>query len=433
LARRQEALAEEMEQLKEKLEEALANLEEQNAEKKTPSSEQMQESLEQALQKMEQQKSKNSMSQASEELSQMDPEMAAKLQQQALRDMGSLYSVILKSQAAMQAAMDQHQVSSLRQLAADMLSLSARQEIISGRIPARIRDVRSLELTRSQHRVQKAATSVRDGLSELLDDNPNRIMKLLADVDEVIETMGESLNALEDNRAQVARSGASTSLSLSNRMVIGLLTEAQMSSSSSGGSGDEQQMSMSEQLKAMAKDQAELNSLTEQMRHMLANRGISQEARAQMKRLGESQGELAGRMKELADEARDNPAGDRILGDLGELGNVMETLSQDVEQGLVSEETLIRQERILSKMLDARNSVRQRDYSSRRESRTARELYGADGGLLDQETLNGDQTPFELRYQPLEKAPLEYRSLVRKYFRALEQFRESKAREIEVP
>ncbi len=433
LARRQEALAEEMQQLKEKLEEALANLEEQNQEKQTPGSEDMQEALEQALSKMEEQKSKESMSQASDELSEMDPEMAAKLQQQALRDMGALYHVILKTQSAMQAAMDQNQVSSLRQLGADMLFLSAKQEEIAGRIPARIRDVRSLQLTRSQHRVQKAAIGVRDGLSELLDNNPTQIMRLLEKLDEVIESMGESLNAMEENRAQVARSGASHSLALSNRLVIGLLTEAQMNSSSSGGSGDQQQQSMSEQLKSMAKDQAELNSLTEQMRHMLANRGITQEARAQMKRLGEGQAGLAGRMKELAEEERNNPGGDRVLGDLGELGRAMETLSQEVEQGLVSEETLIRQERILSRMLDARNSVRQRDYSSRRESHTAQDLYGRSNGNPADSLIDGDDNPFELRYQPLEKAPLEYRSLVRKYFRALEQLRELNPREVEVP
>jgi len=435
LARRQEALAQEMEQLREKLEEALANLEEQNAEKSTPGSEEMQEALEQALEQMEQQKSQDSMSEASEELAQMDPEMAAKLQQQALRDMGALYHVILKSQSAMQMVMDQHQVSSLRQLAADMLVLSSRQEVIAERIPARIRDVRSLNLTRSQHRVQKAAVGIRDRLSGLMSENPTRIMRLLEKLDEVLETMGEGLNSLEDNRGQKARQGATNSLAMCNRMVIGLLTEAQMSSSSSGGSGEQQQQqkSMSEQLKEMAKDQAELNAMTEALRQQLANRGISQQTRSQMKRLGEGQGELAGRMQDLADEARGNPEGDRVLGDLSELGSVMETISQEVEQGLVSEETLIRQERILSRMLDARNSVRQRDYSSRRESRTARELYNADGGDLDDQSLTGEDDPFELRYMPLEKAPLEYRSLVRKYFQALEKLRKSNAREMEVP
>ena len=423
LARRQEALAEEMEQLREKLEQALAELQEQSesGEQQDPGSQEMQEALEQALQQMEQKDSQGSMDQASEELAQMSPEMAAQLQEQALRDLGSLYHVILKTQSAMQMAMDNQQTTSLRRLAADMLTLSERQEIIAGRIPARIREVRSLDLTRSQHRAQLAAIGLRDRLAELTGQNPNRIIRLLEDLDEIIETMGEGLRGLQENRASTARSAASGSLSQANRLVISLLTEAQMNSSSSGGSGQQEQMSLSEQLKSMAKDQAELNALTEQMRQMLANRGMSQEARAQMKRLGESQGELAGRMRVLDEEVAGRPDGDRLLGDMGALGEMMETIGQEVESGLVSEETLIRQERILSRMLDARNSVRQRDYSSRRESRTAERLYDPESGRLGEDGSGLADDPFELRYQPLEKAPQEYRRLVRKYFQALEK------------
>lgn len=424
LARRQEALAEEMEQLREKLEQALAELQEQNqdGESQDPGNQEMQQALEQALEQMEQSQSQQKMDQAGEELSQMSPEMAAQLQQQALRDLGSLYSVILKTQSAMQAAMDNHQTTSLRRLAGDMLSLSARQEEIAARIPARIREVRSQELTRGQHRVQMAAIGIRDRLSELSGDDPNRIMRLLEDLDEIIETMGQGLNSLQENRANTARSAAGGSLSQANRLVISLLTEAQMSSQSGGGgSQQQQQMSLSEQLKAMAKDQAELNAMTEQMRQMLANRGMSQEMRSQMKRLGESQGDLAGRMRELDDELRDQPEGERLLGDLGALGEMMESLGQEVESGLVSEETLIRQERILSRMLDARNSVRQRDYSTRREGRTAQRLYDPESGRLGVDGPGRTVDPFDLRYQPLEKAPQEYRRLVRKYFQALQE------------
>ena len=79
-------------------------------------------------------------------------------------------------------------------------------------------------------------------------------------------------------------------------------------------------------------------------------------------------------------------------------------------------------ERILSRMLDARNSGRRRDYSTRRESKTASRLYdrqeGREGAVDD-----ADDQRFRLRYQPLEKAPLEYRDLVRRYFTALDSLR----------
>ena len=423
LARRQEALAEELEQLKEKMEKALEALkEEQEAGDKSPSGEKM-EQARNALDKLQKQMDQKDMEQASKQLAQMDPQQAAELQQQALRDLGALYHVLLQSQEAMQMAMEQHQVSSLRQLAADMLALSTRQEEIAARIPSQMRDVRSLSLTRGQHRLQKAATGVRDRLSLLMDESPMRIMKLLGKLDDLIEQMGQVVRAMEDNRGPVARRDALASLAEANRMVIGLLTEAQVTSqSSSGGSGSPQQ-SMAEKLQQMAIEQAKLNGMTEQLRQMLANRGMSQEARSQMKRLGEAQGKLGGQMQELEEKERDNPEGERLLGDLGELGQQMERVSGELDDGLVAEETLIRQERILSRLLDARNSVRRRDYTTRRESHTATKLYDEMQGQAGAGNPEDAEGAFRLRYQALEKAPLEYRDLVRRYFTALDSLR----------
>lgn len=427
LARRQEALEKELAQLQEKLEEALENLRRENAENPRESNEAMAQALEQALEQVQKQQQEDAMGKASEQLQQMDPGQAAKMQEQTLRDLGSLYSVLLKSQQAMQAAMQMEQVTSLRGLAADMLALSARQEEIAQKIPPQLRDLRSLDLTRNQHRLQKAAAGVRAGLSELMAEAPNRIMKLLGELDGLIETMGESVQAMEDSRSPVARRHARASLAQTNRLVIGLLTEAQMQGGGGGGGGSPQQ-SLSEQLQQMAQEQAGLNGVTEELRRMLADRGISQKARSQMQRLGQQQADMAARMGELAEEERQQPEGERLLGDLAEMGRDMERISREIDDGLVSDETLVRQERILSRMLDARNSVRRRDYTNRRESETAGDLYSDQTGTLGQDS-NQTKNPFRLKYQPLEQAPMEYRDLVRRYFAALD----SLGRTLELP
>ncbi len=427
LARRQEALAQELEDLQERLQEALEQLQQDRAEgDDSAAGEKMEQALQEALEQLQQQQQKGDMQKASEKLAQMDPDQAAQMQQQALRDLGSLYHVLLESQEAMQAAMQQHNLSSLRQLAADLLALSTRQEEIAARIPQRMRDVRTQDLTRGQHRLQKAAVGVRQRLSLLMDEAPMRVMKLLGKLDNLIENMGEAVQAMEDNRGGEAQRLALSSLAEANRLVIGLLTEAQMQSPSSGGGASGQQQSLAQKLQQMAGEQAKLNGMTEQLRQMLANRGLSQETRAQMKRLGEAQGDLGGRMSQLDSEERPEGAdGERLLGDLGELGRQMETLSRQIDDGLVSEETLIRQERILSRMLDARNSVRRRDYTTRRESRTARRLYEPGAGQDDAGSGSDEASEFRRRYQALEKAPLEYRDLVRRYFSTLDSLRRS--------
>ena len=423
LARRQEALARELEELHDRLAEAVQEMQRKQQEgQESPAAEQSRQAMEKALADLEQSLEKGTMDEASEQLAQMDPQTAAQLQQQAMRDLGSLYHVMLETQQAMQAAMQMNQVTSLRRLAGDLLDISARQEGIAGQVPVRLRDVRTVELTRRQHRLQKATIGVRDQLSELMDESPQRIMKLLDKLDEVIEEMGSGVRALEDGQAVVAQRHTRESLARANRTIIGLLTEANMNMQGSGGGSSSSPSDASEQLQQMAREQARLNGVTEELRRMLADRGISQEARAQMERLGQEQAAQARRVSELAEAERTRPDGERLLGDVEAMGRDLESIAEELGGGLVSEETLVRQERILSRMLDARNAARRRDYSNRRESRTADELYG-DPGLAVGTPDAAEQRRARLRYQPLEKAPLEYRDLVRRYFAGVDSLR----------
>ncbi len=428
LARRQEALARELDELRDQLQQALDELarksESQPGESGSSDAgeQQYEQALQEAMKNLEEQLAKQSMKKAAEQIEGMDPEMAAQMQQQALRDLGSLYHVLMQSQEAMQMAMQTQQLTALHGLAADLLTLSARQESIAARIPLRMREVRSKDLTRGEYRLQKAAAQVRDQLSELMDDSPRQIMALLEKLDTLIEEMGRSVQAMNENRGSQARRYATSSLGQANSLVIHLLTQAQMSGGGQGSSGNPQP-SFSEQLQKLAREQSGLNGLTEQIRQMLANRGISQEMRSQMSRLGEKQGELAGQLQELERQERLQPEGERILGDLGALGREMERVSREIDDGLVSEQTLIRQERILGHLLDARNSVRRRDYTQRREGRTADELHARQEGRAG--SGQDDATRRVLRFQPLNKAPLEYRDLVRRYFSAVDSLLQS--------
>ncbi len=419
LAERQKALAEELAQLEQQLAEALENLEQEMADgQQSPSSELMKDALEQALEKLQQEQTAQNMQKASQQLQQGQPGDASQQQQQALRDLGYLYHVLLSGQQGMQMAMQQHQVASLRRLAADLLALSQRQEEIAARIPSELRGIRYEDLTRGQHRVLKAGRGVRQRLEPLTTAAPMQIIRLLQKIDDLLETLGGSVQALENGRGKSARSYARNGLSEMNRIIIGLLTQAQMTGA--GGGGGSPMPQMSQQLKELARQQASLNSRAQQLQQMMQRGGLSQEIRAQMQRLQGEQGDLAGRARDVAEQDRQQRSGDRLLGDMDHLAGEMEEVVSDLGAGGLSDETLARQERILSRLLDAHNSIRKRDFSSRRESKSGRQLYAeqhGDGG--DRDDLDTD-LPFRLRYQPVEKAPLEYRDLVRRYFRALD-------------
>jgi hypothetical protein len=420
LARRQEALAREMERLKQQLQDALERLqEEQSRGDDSASSEELQKTLEEALQKLAEQQTDQNMQEAAQELQQGERSQAAEEQKQALRDLGVLYHVLLSGQEAMQMAMQQFEVTSLRRLAADLLTLSAKEEEIAKLIPNDLRNIRSKELTRGQFRIMKASRAIRDRLQELATSNPVQIMRLMRDLDNLLEQLGESVENLESGRGNLSQRSARQSLGTMNRIVIGLLTQAHMQSS---GSGSCPMPAMGEQLKQMAREQAGLNGIAQQLREMMQRQGMSQELRAQMDRLESDQQGLADSARDIDELERELQAGDRILGDMGHMAKEMEKVVRDINNGIIDDETLARQERILSRLLDAHNSARKRDFSTRRESRTATELYTpqmADGVVPDE---SDSKSNYRLRYQPVEKAPLEYRDLVRRYFNALEKF-----------
>jgi len=393
----------------------------------TPSSEIMKKALEQALENMEKQQANQNMQKASQELQQGDPGAASEQQEQALRDLGYLYHVLLTGQQGMQMAMQQHQVASLRRLAADMLSLSARQEEIAARIPTELRGIRFEDLTRGQHRVLKAGRGVRDRLAPLTTSAPQQIIRLLQKIDDLLETLSGSVNSLEACRGKQSRHSASQGLVEMNQIIIGLLTQAQMTGTGSGG-GNSPSPQMSQQLKEMARQQAGLNGLAQQLQQQLQNGRMSQELRSQMQRLQHGQGDLAQHMRDFAEQAKEAPESERLLGDMDHLAGQMEEVVSDFDSGVLSDETLLRQDRILSRLLDAHNSARKRDFSSRRESKTATKLYSEQSGTDGNKSEQTDDTPFRLRYQPVEKAPLEYRDMVRRYFRSLDTLHDTAPR-----
>lgn len=422
LAARQEALAEEAQRLQEQLREAqerLAGEQAEQAERQSPSAEQMARSLEEALRRLAEQSPAEKMREAARRLREQSegaPPSAQPPQEQALRDLAALYHVLLQGQQGMQMAMQQHLATSLRRLAGELLDISAQQEEVAQLVPADLRGVHAAELTRRQNRLLRAARAVRDRLDEVGGRSTAVPARLLRDLDGVVQQLGVTVRGLEQGWGTAARRDARSSLAAINRVVIGLLTAAEQMGQGGGGGSP---LPSAQRLQQMAREQAGLNGLAEQLRRQMQGRGLSQETRAQMQRLQGDQSGLAGQARDL--EREQARRGERLLGDLEELAREMERVSDDLGQGLVDDELLRRQERILGRLLDAHNSVRERDYDQRRESRTARRLFDDAGAGRVSPGAQGEGDARRQRREPVEKAPPEYHELVRRYFQALDR------------
>jgi hypothetical protein len=149
---------------------------------------------------------------------------------------------------------------------------------------------------------------------------------------------------------------------------------------------------------------------------------MTQQQAAEMARLAGEQGVVRKSMEQLAREAAASGDLKRMLGDLGSIAQEMREVQTDLAQGNVNPETLQKQERILSRLLDSQRSARERDYEKRRQSTPGQNVASPSPGQIDLSTQEGRNKLRRDLLKALEQgSSRDYEELIRKYFDALEQ------------
>jgi hypothetical protein len=171
-----------------------------------------------------------------------------------------------------------------------------------------------------------------------------------------------------------------------------------------------------QQLQMMAGRQMSLNMQTQQMG------GISQQQAAEAARLAQEQGAIQKTMEELNREAQQNGGRKNILGDLQKIVEDMKEVVKNLEQNNVNPETIKKQERILSRLLDASKSTRERDYEKKRKSETGTQMTRRSPKDIDWDSLEGSSQLREELSKALEQGySKDYQELIQKYFEELEK------------
>ena len=166
----------------------------------------------------------------------------------------------------------------------------------------------------------------------------------------------------------------------------------------------------------LAGEQEGLNQQTQGM----GNQGqLSMQQQASLARLAAQQEALRKSLQQLAEEFG-NSNGGEVLGNLDKIQQDMGEVVQDLARQNVRRETIERQRRILSRLLDATRSAQQRDVSKKRRAETGKQYTAIDPGYLPSD-LGEAQTKIQ---QDLLKAMREnyskdYKVLIQKYFEAL--------------
>jgi len=176
-------------------------------------------------------------------------------------------------------------------------------------------------------------------------------------------------------------------------------------SASGSGTGFEQYM---RQMQQMANAQGGLNAETLNLlqgkggQGRFGNRGALRRLAARQEQIRRS---LEKMRKEMAGKHE-------VPGRLDGIAGEMEEIIKELQNRRVSRKTIQRQQRILSRMLDSQKSMRERDKSKKRKSKTAVDLVyegplglpenlGERGELLNRELINAMREGYSKDYQDL--------------------------------
>jgi len=198
-----------------------------------------------------------------------------------------------------------------------------------------------------------------------------------------------------------------------NETIVQLMrSHEEMCGGMSGG------QSLSEKMQGLGKEQQGVNRSTKEMLERLA-RG-ERLSYSDEERLAQIAAQQARVREGLEQAQRDFKDSKNLMGDMQSLGKDMEETQKKLAEHNVDRQLVDRQEQILGRLLDATRSIRQREMSPERESKTGTLAIRPSPPPLPESLLRRNRSLAEdvLRGSN-DRYPSQYRRLVEDYFRAL--------------
>ncbi len=227
-------------------------------------------------------------------------------------------------------------------------------------------------------------------------------------------SMNRALQQLSERFKNSAMQSQRQAMSALNQSIGQMMQAQQQMAGSSSGTGFEQFM---QQLQQMANQQGQLNNETMNLFGQGNQGRLSLEQQQAMQRLAAQQAALKQALQKLSEEMGERQ---NVLGRLGQVAQEMEKVVKDLLNKNISRKTIERQQRILSRMLDAQKSIREREYSKKRKAEQAKKYLARDPRKLENiYDLDLKQLQDAMRNALQQGYNRDYQILIEAYFKKL--------------
>ncbi|HEX2963671.1 MAG TPA: DUF4175 family protein [Ignavibacteriales bacterium] len=371
--------------------------------------------MQQAQQEFDKQQNEKLSQEASENLQKGQKQQAQQKQQQLSQNMQQMKQRMQQMQKQMQQQNQRQAFNEMRKILDNLLTLSKEQEQLKNQTQRM--DPNSQQLNESA----KRQSNLQSGMDKIMSQIGKLSQKTFAISPEMGQALGKAQQgmrqALSDlqmrNGSAASEKQRSTMSALNESAEILKKSMENMLNGQGQGSG---MMSMMQQLQQMSQKQMNLNNITQQM----SQGGLSPQQQAMMQRLAQQQDMIRKSLEELNRESKMSGQSKKLPSNMDNVLKDMQEVVSDMKTQKLNDEVIQKQERILSKLLDAQRSINDRDFEKERESNAGKEIAHQSAAELNLQK-SKNRLKDELMRAVQEGYSKDYESLIRKYYEALQK------------
>lgn len=372
--------------------------------------------------KQDKNEAQQQMQQAKEQLQQNKKSQSQQSQKSAEQQMQEMSDKL--SQMATDSEMQQQQedYKLLRYLLENLLTLSFDQEDLRDKVKSlQPNDPQAVAMLRAQQKIADDMVIISDSLKALSSRN-FMINKFVTDELAEIELRLNRSNTYMGERrfpnAAVEQHNTMSSLNKLANMLVESLNQMQQQMQQMKGKGKACMNPKSSGGDGMKKISQEQQRLNEKMQQMMDQKGKGEGKGKEMQDLAKQQEELRKRLKESLEKM--NQEGEGGMGDMDKVQKDMQETEEELKRMELTAETLMRQQRILSRMLDFDKSMRERELDEKRKGTSAQDKEKKAPAALTEPEIK-DRLRKELYNSKQYQYSRLYKSLIEDYFNIMER------------
>ncbi len=389
----------------------------------------------------EKKEAKENMEKAKEELSQGKKKDAAQSQDKAKEQLEKMEQKMKAAQEKMEQEQQQEDLEALRRLRQNLMQLSFDQEGLIEKIRnTNPRDPMYVEHTKEQMRLSDNSKMIEDSLFALSKRNMNIQATVNKEISAINNNMEKAIRAMESRKSSEVMNRQQYVMTSINNLAL-MLDESIQRAQKQKSSKKFGKKSCSKPGSGMGKSMSEIKKLQKQLSDQIKDmqskkpgskpgdkpgqgKKPGEKGSGRGSKAGEAMAKMAAQQAAIREELR------RLRDEMGKPGqqggagkemkrlqDLMEKNEEDLVNMKLDQETINRQEEIMTRMLESEKAEREREYDNKRESKTAQDISSPSTDFLKYQEEKRKQVEL-LETIPPNLKPF-YRNLVNEYFNNL--------------